>query len=62
MKILSFMVKDRHIDPDLFELFLRSGIYKVYADRFLLPTQIDEVNIDTYLAIALPKKEVQPAA
>jgi HD-GYP domain-containing protein (c-di-GMP phosphodiesterase class II) len=49
IKIMSFMKKDQHIDPDLFDLFLRSGIYKKYAERFLLPEQIDEVNLDQYL-------------
>jgi HD-GYP domain-containing protein (c-di-GMP phosphodiesterase class II) len=50
IKIMSFMKKDQHIDPDLFDLFLRSGIYKKYAERFLLPEQLDEVNIDQYLS------------
>jgi HD-GYP domain-containing protein (c-di-GMP phosphodiesterase class II) len=49
IKIMSFMRKDKHIDPELFDLFLRSGIYKKYADRFLLPEQIDEVDIQQYL-------------
>lgn len=49
IKIMSFMKKDAHIDPDLFELFLTSGVYKEYADRFLDPSQIDEVDIDKYL-------------
>jgi hypothetical protein len=46
---MSFMRKDQHIDPELFELFLRSGVYKQYAERFLLEEQIDEVNIEPYL-------------
>ncbi len=49
IKILSFMKKDEHIDADVFELFLKSGIYKKYAEKFLLPEQIDEVDIDQYL-------------
>jgi HD-GYP domain-containing protein (c-di-GMP phosphodiesterase class II) len=49
IKIMSFMKKDQHIDPELFDLFLRSGIYKKYAERFLLPEQIDEVDISPYL-------------
>jgi HD-GYP domain-containing protein (c-di-GMP phosphodiesterase class II) len=49
IKILSFMKKDKHIDPDLFELFLTSGVYKDYADQFLTPDQIDEVDISKYL-------------
>jgi HD-GYP domain-containing protein (c-di-GMP phosphodiesterase class II) len=49
IKIMSFMKKDAHIDGDLFELFLTSGIYKDYAERFLDPSQIDEVDISQYL-------------
>jgi len=49
VKIMSFMKKDNHIDPDVFELFLTSGVYKHYAEAFLLPEQIDDVDIGTYL-------------
>ena len=42
--------RDRgHIDPDLFELFLTSGVYRAYAERFLRPEQIDSVDITPYL-------------
>ena len=47
---MSFMKKDAHIDDELFELFLTSGVYKDYAERFLMPEQIDEVDIDQYLS------------
>ncbi len=49
VKIMSFMKKDAHIDADLFELFLTSGVYKVYADKFLKPEQLDDVDISQYL-------------
>ncbi|MEG3618993.1 HD domain-containing phosphohydrolase [Magnetovibrio sp. PR-2] len=49
VKILSFMVKDQHIDPNLFRLLLESGIYKEYAERFLKPEQMDEVDLSQYL-------------
>ena len=49
IKILSFMRNDKHIDSDLFRLFLTSGVYKEYAKKFLAPEQIDEVNIEDYL-------------
>jgi len=49
VKILYMFKKDRHIDPVLFDLFLTSGVYKVYADRFLQPEQVDEVDITPYL-------------
>ena len=50
LRIMSFMVKDHHIDPELFELFLESGVYRDYADKFLLPDQIDDINIADYLS------------
>jgi hypothetical protein len=43
------MSEDAHIDPDLFELFLRSDVWKTYAERFLDPAQIDRVDINQYL-------------
>jgi len=45
LKIMSFMKKDQHIDPELFDLFLRSGAYREYAERFLRPEQIDAVDV-----------------
>ena len=50
IKIMSFMCKEKHIDSDLFEIFLRGGVYKVYAQRFLKEEQIDIVNIEEFLA------------
>jgi HD-GYP domain-containing protein (c-di-GMP phosphodiesterase class II) len=55
VKIMSFMKKDAHIDDELFELFLTSGVYKEYAERFLMPEQLDEVDISQYL----PKEEAE---
>jgi HD-GYP domain-containing protein (c-di-GMP phosphodiesterase class II) len=49
IKILGFMVKDKHLDADIFKLFLSTGIYKKYAVKYLEPEQIDEVDISVYL-------------
>jgi len=49
IRIMSFMKKDQHIDPELFDLFLRSGVYREYAGRFMKPEQIDSVDIAAYL-------------
>jgi len=49
IKIMGFMKKDQHIDAELFELFLRSGVYRQYAERFLLPEQIDEIDVEKVL-------------
>jgi HD-GYP domain-containing protein (c-di-GMP phosphodiesterase class II) len=43
MKIMSFMVKDNHIDADLFNLFVKECVYLDYAQRELSPQQIDIV-------------------
>jgi HD-GYP domain-containing protein (c-di-GMP phosphodiesterase class II) len=52
VRIMSFMKKDAHIDADLFELFLESGVYKEYAEKFLDPSQIDAVDVSEYLQSA----------
>ncbi len=41
LKILGFMKKDGHIDPDLFDVFIHERIYLDYAREFLTPEQID---------------------
>jgi HD-GYP domain-containing protein (c-di-GMP phosphodiesterase class II) len=49
VKIMGFMKKDDHIDPDLFELFLTSGVHTEYGEKFLLDEQCDEVDISEYI-------------
>lgn len=39
----------QHIDPQLFELFLTSGVYPRYAERFMRSDQIDPVDIGQYV-------------
>ncbi|WP_260259162.1 HD domain-containing phosphohydrolase [Vibrio intestinalis] len=51
--ILSHMANDNHIDKDLFMLFLTSGGFKQYADKYLPPEQIDEVDITKYVHTAV---------
>jgi HD-GYP domain-containing protein (c-di-GMP phosphodiesterase class II) len=49
---ISIMAKMRdtaHIDPEVFDLFLSSGVYRQYAERFMQPAQIDAVPIESYL-------------
>ena len=50
LRIMATMKREQHIDPDLFDLFLRSGIYREYAERFMRPEQIDDVDIEPFLA------------
>jgi HD-GYP domain-containing protein (c-di-GMP phosphodiesterase class II) len=44
LTILGKMKLDNHIDPDIFDLFIREKIYLKYAQQFLEPEQIDEVD------------------
>ena len=46
LRILGFMKKDNHIDPDIFDVFVRDKVYMRYAEEFLPKNQIDEVNHD----------------
>ncbi|CAA0124071.1 3'3'-cGAMP-specific phosphodiesterase 3 [Halioglobus japonicus] len=48
--IMHKMVLDNHIDKDCFELFLRDKVYLQYAREFLPDSQIDEVDVEQYLA------------
>ena len=43
MRIMGFMKDDYHIDEDLFEIFVSSGTYKHYAEKYVASNQIDDV-------------------
>ncbi len=45
LMIMSQMTKHQHLDPDLFEIFLKSGVYLNYAKQYLKPEQIDHVDL-----------------
>ncbi|MBI2256704.1 MAG: HAMP domain-containing protein [Proteobacteria bacterium] len=49
IKIMAFMKKENHLDPDLLDLFLRGGVWQRYADAFLQPDQIDQPDLDFLL-------------
>jgi len=44
MGIMANFKKNGHIDPDLFDVFVRQGVYRRYADQFLDQSQVDEVD------------------
>lgn len=48
LRIMARMRDERHIDPDLFELFLTSGVFRQYAAKYLTPAQIDDVDVASY--------------
>ena len=49
LAIMARMVQEQHLDADLFELFVRSGVYRRYAERFLAADQIDAVDEEALL-------------
>ncbi|MFJ4394311.1 HD domain-containing phosphohydrolase [Pseudomonas sp. NPDC089396] len=50
VKIMVSMARGNHIDGQLLRLFLSSGVYRQYAERFLQEEQIDEVDVAYWLA------------
>jgi hypothetical protein len=44
LEILGRMKLGQHIDPDLFDIFVRRKVYRRYAEMFLDKEQIDEVD------------------
>ena len=50
MRIMGFMKKDYEIDQDLFEIFVKEGVYKLYAEKYLGDDQLDEVDEAAVLA------------
>ncbi len=60
MRIMGFMKKDSHLDPDLLDFFVTSGVYKAYAAEYLPPELIDEVDEAAILAIKPAPYELPP--
>ena len=49
LKILVKMVKENHIDGEIFQLFLESDIWRIYGEKYLKPQQCDVTDIQEYL-------------
>ena len=49
LKIMTFMRRDKHIDADVMDIFLRSNVYMDYAEKFLSTDQCDVDDISPYL-------------
>lgn len=47
--IMHKMALDEHLDIELFKLFLQSGTHIKYAQQYLKPEQLDEVDLSKYL-------------
>lgn len=45
LNILGLMKLNGHVDPDLFDIFVRERVYERYAKEFMDPRQIDAVDV-----------------
>ena len=48
LRIMKDMKNEGHIDPDLYHVFIESGVYKEYAEQYISPNQIDEIRPEDY--------------
>ncbi|MCB1174385.1 MAG: GAF domain-containing protein [Leptospiraceae bacterium] len=60
MQIMGNMKKFNHLDPDLFDLFIQSGVYRQYAAEHLPAELIDPVDEASLLAIQPLQFELPP--
>jgi HD-GYP domain-containing protein (c-di-GMP phosphodiesterase class II) len=51
MRIMGEMKRNNHLDPDLFDVFVRSGVYRHFGERWLPPPLLDAVDEAALLAI-----------
>ncbi len=51
MRIMGFMKRDNHLDAALLDLFVKTGVYRDYAARYLPDALIDKVDEEAILAI-----------
>jgi len=49
LTIMKRMKDTGHIDPDIFDIFVRNEVYLDYAEKFLVKAQIDQVNKEDFL-------------
>lgn len=49
LAIMQQMKNNGHIDPDLYEVFIRSGVYKDYAEQYIDSSQVDDIIPEDYL-------------
>ena len=62
VKILVAMAREGHVDGQLLQLFLSSGVYRQYAERFLRTEQIDEVDVVYWLAQIQERSAARPVS
>ena len=49
--IMAFMVNDGEIESKLVDLLIDSGLYLEYAEKFLKPEQLDNVDLEKIRAL-----------
>ena len=49
ISIMSNMVEKKHLDKEVFHLFLKEKVYLKFAQNFLSESQLDEVDVDKYI-------------
>lgn len=49
LNIMREMKNSGHLDPDLYEVFIKNGVYLDYAEQYIEKEQIDEINPEEYL-------------
>jgi len=62
LSIMARMRDERHIDADLFDLFLISGVHRRYAERYLATNQIDDVDVAQLRGRGAPVRDRPVAA
>jgi len=51
IRIMGVMKRERHLDPDLLDLFLTAEVWRDYARQYMKPELVDEPDIAAVLAI-----------
>jgi HD-GYP domain-containing protein (c-di-GMP phosphodiesterase class II) len=60
MRIMGNMKRDNHLDPDLFDVFVRSGVYRRFGERYLPPELLDAVDEQALLALSPKHFDLPP--
>jgi HD-GYP domain-containing protein (c-di-GMP phosphodiesterase class II) len=60
MFIMGKMKEQHHLDPEVFDLFITSGVYRKYAEQNLPPELVDAVDEAKLLAIKPPPLSLPP--
>lgn len=60
MKIMGAMKRHNHIDPDLFDLFVKSGVYRQYGEKYLPLELLDDVDEQALINIEPEPFETPP--